>query len=163
MDNFEDILNECIIEAIEASELPVSEKYIELKEVTPGKAKTIFKNIKSRLTPDVVKKTGEAAKEVGKTAKRIKGLATAAFVLVLIKKARDTYRSLVHKRCAKFQGNELSICKIKTIEFTMNQLNSYKSECSKTNNPEDCKQRINMAISKLSKEREVLKNKMIKK
>lgn len=163
MDPFEDILNECIQDAIEASDVPASQKYVELKEApSMAKAKALLQTAKTKLTPNVVKQSAEAAKQVSKTAKRIKGLATATFAMYLIKKARDAYRTMVHKRCAKFQGDELNICKIKTIEYTISQLNSYKSECSKTKNPKECTQRINDAIAKLMVEKDKLKNKVIR-
>ena len=170
MDPVDNILKECLEETIMESDSPVSQKYIELHEVG------FMDKLKSRLKPTVVTKIEKAADssrkatrrvrmsaiEVGKTARSIRAIAVTAFVFMVLKKVRDIYRNMVHKRCSKFKDDELYLCKIQTLEFTIHELNSYKNDCKNTNDPESCKMKIDKAIEKLLTQREKLKNKLIR-
>jgi hypothetical protein len=88
--------------------------------------------------------------KIHKNRRIIGAIAVATLIATLGKKY---YRRAVHGSCSQFGGKELVLCRLKRIREFQRAIDSQKQYCSKTSDPEKCKERLKSAILKLQKER----------
>ena len=62
----------------------------------------------------------------------------------------------MHGECKNLHGDKLTSCKLRIIEDSIKTLESHKSKCKESKDPDLCMEKIRLSMIKLSVERERL-------
>ena len=130
----------------------ISEKYLIEKSLT-NRFKDFISNAETA-PKNLNKTTAKLGKELSKFSRRTKiltALGGVALALGIIKDVNNLYRSKIHQNCSKFNGDQLRMCKIKTAEYMINELNKNLSKCNQSAEPDKCRKRIQQTIIKYKK------------